>query len=130
MRAEPSASASTRARGDRVEDGALAFLLQHGLLLVERNVSARGGELDLVMRQGDTLVFIEVRHRATHAFGGGGGSVDARKRAKLVLAASAYLADHPALADAPCRFDVIEGSGDASSPRLHWIRDAFRADEC
>ena len=128
MRAEPSAS--TRARGDRVEDAALAFLVQQGLLLVERNVSARGGELDLVMRQGDTLVFVEVRHRATHAFGGGGGSVDARKRAKLVLAASAYLAGHPALADAPCRFDVIEGSGDASSPRLHWIRDAFRADEC
>ena len=128
MRAEPSAS--TRARGERVEDAALAFLLQQGLLLVERNVSARGGELDLVMRQGDTLVFVEVRHRATHAFGGGGGSVDARKRAKLVLAASAYLAGHPALADAPCRFDVIEGSGDASSPRLHWIRDAFRADEC
>ncbi len=128
MRAEPSAS--TRARGDRVEDAALAFLQQQGLRLVERNVSARGGVLDLVMRQGDTLVFVEVRHRATHAFGGGGGSVDARKRAKLVLAASAYLADHPALADAPCRFDVIEGSGDASSPRLHWIRDAFRADEC
>ena len=127
MRAEPSAS--TRARGDRVEDAALAFLRQQGLLLVERNVSARGGELDLVMRQGDTLVFVEVRHRATHAFGGGGGSVDARKRAKLVLAASAYLAGHPALADAPCRFDVIEGSGDASSPRLHWIRDAFRADD-
>ena len=82
------------------------------------------------MRQGDTLVFVEVRHRATHAFGGGGGSVDARKRAKLVLAASAYLAGHPTLADAPCRFDVIEGSGDASSPQLHWIRDAFRADEC
>mgnify|MGYP002651653929 CR=1 FL=1 len=48
----------------------------------------------------------------------------------VVLAASAYLAGHPALADPPCRFDVIEGSGDASSPRLHWIRDAFRADEC
>ena len=127
MRAEPSAS--TRARGDRVEDAALAFLQQQGLLLVERNVSARGGELDLVMRQGDTLVFVEVRHRATHAFGGGGGSVDARKRAKLVLAASAYLAGHPALADTPCRFDVIEGSGDASSPQLHWIRDAFRADD-
>ena len=127
MRAEPSAS--TRARGDRVEDAALAFLQQQGLLLVERNVSARGGELDLVMRQGDTLVFVEVRHRATHAFGGGAGSVDARKRAKLVLAASAYLAGHPALADPPCRFDVIEGSGDASSPRLHWIRDAFRADD-
>ena len=128
VRAEPSAS--TRARGDRVEDAALAFLQQQGLLLVERNVSARGGELDLVMRQGDTLVFVEVRHRATHAFGGGSASVDARKRAKLVLAASAYLARHPALADTPCRFDVIEGSGDASSPQLHWIRDAFRADEC
>ena len=128
MRAEPSAS--TRARGERVEDAALAFLLQQGVLLVERNVSARGGELDLVMRQGDTLVFVEVRHRATHVFGGGSASVDARKRAKLVLAASAYLARHPALADAPCRFDVIEGSGDASSPQLHWIHDAFRADEC
>ena len=42
---------------------------------------------------------------------------------------AAYLARHPTLADAPCRFDVIEGSGDASSPQLHWIRDAFRADD-
>ena len=55
--------------------------------------------------------------------------IDTGKRRRLVHAAQRFLQDHPALADAPCRFDVVDAQGDPASPRLDWIRDAFRADE-
>ena len=119
-----------RARGDAVETAALGFLQQHGLHLLARNAQARGGELDLVMRDGDTLVFVEVRYRANCGFGGGAASVDAGKRRKLVHAARVFLARHPQHADAPCRFDVIDASGAPAAPRIDWLRDAFRADDC
>ncbi|HEY9255345.1 MAG TPA: YraN family protein [Stenotrophomonas sp.] len=116
-----------RARGAAVEAAARTHLLAAGLADLASNAHFRGGELDLVMRDGDSVVFVEVRYRRSAAFGGGAASVDWRKRRKLVLAAQLFLAAHPALAQSPCRFDVIEAEGEP--PRLHWIRDAFRADE-
>ena len=118
-----------RARGDVAEAAALAMLQDRGLQLLARNAASRGGELDLVMRDGATVVFVEVRYRATRRFGGGAASVDAGKRRKLVLAAQLYLSAHPRHAQSPCRFDVVEASGDPDSPQLTWLRDAFRADE-
>lgn len=125
--AEPSLD--RRARGDAVETAALGFLQRHGLRLLARNAQARGGELDLVMLDGETLVFVEVRYRATSAFGGGAASVDAGKRRKLVRAAQAFLLRHPQHADTPCRFDVIDAAGDPATPRIEWLQDAFRADD-
>ena len=81
------------------------------------------------MPVGDVLVFVEVRYRADDGYGGGAASVDARKRRKLVHAARVHLARHPHLAQLPCRFDVVDASGDPHAPRLQWIRDAFRADD-
>ena len=118
-----------RARGDAVESAALEFLQRHGLRLVARNARARGGEIDLVLLDGDALVFVEVRYRGSALFGGGAASVDAAKRRKLVRAAQAFLLRHPARADAPCRFDVIDASGDPCEPRIEWLKDAFRADD-
>lgn len=118
-----------RARGDAVEDSALDYLQRQGLRLVARNARARGGELDLVMRDGEALVFVEVRYRAGSSFGGGAASVDHGKRRKLVRAAQAFLLRHPQYTEAPCRFDVIDASGDPQAPRLDWLRDAFRADD-
>ena len=89
----------------------------------------RFGELDLVMDDADVLVFVEVRYRRERDFGGGAASVDARKRGRLVRAASAYLAATPALARRPCRFDVVSVEGDAEAPRFDWIRNAFTLDE-
>ena len=126
-RADPALD--RRARGDAVETAALGFLQQHGLRLLARNAQARGGELDLVMLDGDVVVFVEVRYRASNAYGGGAMSVDAGKRRKLVRAAQAYLLRHPHHADAPCRFDVIDASGDPTAPRIEWLEDAFRADD-
>lgn len=125
-RAEPD----RRARGDAVETAALGFLEAKGLRLLARNASTRGGELDLVMAEGNSVVFVEVRYRGSAAFGGGAASVDAGKRRKLVRAAQAWLLRHPGHADAPCRFDVIAASGDPALPAIDWLRDAFRADDC
>ena len=82
------------------------------------------------MLDGAAVVFVEVRYRANPAFGGGAASVDAGKRRRLVRAAQAFLLRHPHHADAPCRFDVIDAGGDPEAPRIDWLRDAFRADDC
>ena len=126
-RAEPDAT--TRSRGAAVESAARAHLVRAGLEPVAANAGYRVGELDLVMRDGATLVFVEVRFRADARFGGGAQSITASKRRKLVQAAGAFLALHPRWADAPCRFDVVDASGSIDAPRLDWIRDAFRADD-
>ncbi len=123
-----------RARGQAVEAAARNLLRRAGLAELAANASYRGGELDLVMRDATrpgtpAVVFVEVRYRQSQAFGGGAASVDASKRRRLVHAAQRFLQDHPHLADAPCRFDVIDAQGDPAAPRLTWIRDAFRADE-
>lgn len=122
-------AAERRLRGDAAEAAALRLLLDAGLTQVAANANYRGGELDLVMLDRDTLVFVEVRYRRSNAFGGGAASVDASKRRKLVVAAQQFLAGHPRYANAPCRFDVIEASGDDAAPRIDWLKDAFRADE-
>jgi putative endonuclease len=120
--------------GAQVERAASALLQGHGLAAVAANARYRDGEIDLVMldkgaRGGGTLVFVEVRHRRSAGHGGGAASVDVAKRRRLVRAAQRFLLEHPRFADAPCRFDVVEASGDPQSPSLNWLRDAFRADE-
>jgi len=122
-----------RATGAVVEAAARAHLLLAGLREVAANANYRLGELDLVMLDGDgagaTLVFVEVRYRRSALFGGGAASIDARKRRRIVRAAALFLASHPRFAHAACRFDVVEAEGDPAAPRLHWLRDAFRADD-
>lgn len=129
-----------RSRGAAVEAAARSYLLRSGLREVAANASYRFGELDLVMldpgesgrstRDAATLVFVEVRYRRSAAFGGGAASIDAGKRRRLVRAAQAFLLAHRQFASAPCRFDVVEAEGDPDAPRLNWLRDAFRADDC
>jgi putative endonuclease len=111
-----------------VETAAELHLQQAGLQPRARNVRYRSGELDLVMDDAGTVVFVEVRYRARSDFGGGAASVDVRKCRREAHAAMLYLQDHPALADAPSRFDVVEATGEP--PQLNWLRDAFRLDDC
>lgn len=118
-----------RARGAAVEQAALQYLLDAGLREVARNVHARSGELDLVMQDGDGLVFVEVRYRSSAQFGGGAESVDWSKQRRLVRAAELFLLRHRRWAEAPCRFDIVDATGDPAAPTLTWIRDAFRADD-
>ena len=132
MDAAPAGS-GTRARGAKIEAAAQGWLSRAGLRAVAANANYRFGELDLVMLDGDgrdaTLVFIEVRYRRDARFGGGAASIDAGKRRRLVRAAQAFLASHRQYADASCRFDVIDASGDPDAPAFNWMRDAFRADD-
>jgi putative endonuclease len=124
--------ADNRQRGAAVEAAAREYLQHAGLLTVATNANYRGGELDLVMlephtRDGQTLVFVEVRYRRSTAFGGGAGSIDAGKRRRLIRAAQLFLASHPQYTHLACRFDVIDASGEPA--QLSWIRDAFRTDD-
>jgi len=112
-----------RATGDRFESAARAFLEERGLRLVRANFLCRHGEIDLVMRDGETVVFVEVRYRCNGAFGGALGSVTAAKRRKLVSAAHLWIAWHPHDARRPCRFDVLAFEGDG----VEWVRGAFDA---
>lgn len=129
-----TATLDRRSRGAAVEAAARAYLLQAGLRAVAANAHYRLGELDLVMLDASgrdaVLVFVEVRYRRDARFGGGAASVDASKRRKLVHAAQLFLASHREFATIACRFDVVEADGDPAAPRLHWLRDAFRADDC
>ena len=109
--------------GAAAERLAAAFLARHGLEVVQANYRCRFGEIDLVLRDGDTIVFAEVRLRASDRYGGAAYSVDRRKQARLVAAARLWLAGKK---DLPCRFDVVLMDRlDAS--RIEWIRDAFSA---
>ena len=114
-----------QARGAIVEQLASEWLAARGLRTFARNVHCRMGELDLVMRDGNAVVFVEVRHRRSSSRGGAHGSVDGRKQARIAAAARWFLAGHPQLANQPCRFDVVAVSGDAPY-RIEWIRDAFQ----
>ena len=111
-------------KGADAEDRALHYLQRQGLTLVQRNFRARGGEIDLVMRERDQLVLVEVRKRSSPRYGDAAESVDARKRGRIVLAARWLLMQQPALARLATRFDVIAIDGD---DRINWIRAAFDA---
>ena len=113
-----------RARGDVAEQRAERLLRDAGLTTRETNYHCRWGEIDLVMQQGDCLVFVEVRLRKDDAFGGALASVGPAKQQRLLRTARHYLASR-ASADTPCRFDVIAVSGETG--RLEWIKNAFDA---
>ena len=106
--------------GRHGEDLALACLGRQGLVLVERNFRCKAGEIDLVMRDGPSLVFVEVRKRAANRFGGAAASIGPAKQRRLLIAAQVYLqrfATPP-----PCRFDVFAIDGE----RSEWLRDAIQ----
>ncbi len=112
--------------GRAAEDYALAYLQDRGLQLLARNWRWRGGEIDLILKEGDTLVFAEVRCRADARFGGAAVSVDRRKQRRLLQGAALYLARHPG--DVAVRFDVVAMTPGAGGFRVEWIRGAFDAD--
>lgn len=116
-----------RAAGDGFEQRACAELERAGLKLLARNYTTRHGELDLVMREGATVVFVEVRYRRSASHGDAATSVTASKQGKLILAAQLWLAAHPQHARATCRFDVVSYDGPPDAIQHAWLRGAFEA---
>ena len=114
-----------KSAGASAEALAADYLLRHGLTIVERNFRTRFGEIDLIARDGRTLVFVEVRLRRSARFGGAVESITARKRARLVAAANGYLLRIGRLP--PCRFDaILMRSLDAGA--IDWRRDILVVD--
>ncbi len=124
---------SKKELGDAGEARAAAHLLRAGLTLVARNYRTPGrggGEIDLIMRDQDgTLVFVEVRQRASNRHGGAAASISATKRQRIVFAARHYLMRLPTWP--PCRFDVVCIQGNSqqpgAEPTVEWLRAAFDA---
>ena len=109
------------AAGARAERLAEDYLAQRGLVVIERNFRCRMGEIDLILRDGDALVFAEVRLRSGKEFGGAAASVTAEKQSRIAAAARHFLAGKR---ERPCRFDVVLLHRLAPDA-IEWIKDAF-----
>ena len=111
--------------GKEAEALARAFLGRQGLYVLAQNVRTGGGELDLVAKDGETLVFVEVKGRSGNRFGRPEEYVDLRKQKRLASAAEAYLSRMPGC-KMPCRFDVVAVDFSGGAPVMRHIKDAFR----
>ena len=130
----PDGRAKDTAKAPHLRAGAIAeqlaenYLKTQGLRCLARNYRCRGGELDRVMRDGATLVFVEIRYRRQGNYGGALASVTLNKRRRLIRAASEYPLRERINAACPCRFDVVAVEGALEQPHFHWIRHAFELD--
>ncbi|MFT3742227.1 MAG: YraN family protein [Gammaproteobacteria bacterium] len=116
----------SRTIGQTMEDQACHYLLKHGLSLLQRNYTCRMGEIDLIMQQGNCMVFVEVRYRRVARFGHSLETVDRKKQQKLLKTAQYYLLCHPNYQKLPCRFDVVAFSRNASQLlEIIWVKQAF-----
>ena len=111
--------------GAKAESLAADFLTARGMTILERNFRRRCGELDLVAQDGDTLVFVEVRLRTRHDYGGAAASITARKRARMTAAALYYLG-RGSRTPPPCRFDAVLLDA-IDSARIEWLKDIMYA---
>lgn len=111
-------------RGNEAEKLACGYLEQKGLHTLERNYRCKMGEIDIIMQDQDTLVFVEVRYRKQNAFGSAAESVTPSKQKKLIRAAYHYLGFHQRH-NSLCRFDVLAITGTANE-QIEWIPNAFQ----
>ena len=110
-------------KGNEAEDQACQFLIQKGLILIQRNFATKLGEVDLIMQDDDVLVFIEVRYRKNRDFGGAALSVTPKKQKRIIKAALAYQQKNAP--QASMRFDVVAIEGEGSNKKIDWIDNAF-----
>lgn len=123
---------TTREQGEYTEKLACQYLEQKCLKLIEKNFNCRLGEIDLIMKDNESLVFVEVRYRRNNDFGSGAESITASKQAKLIKTASIYLQQHAKLNKYPARFDVVSITGFIETENINnidfdWIKNAFEA---
>jgi putative endonuclease len=120
---------TTRQVGQHWEREAESFLRGKGLTTRERNFQCRCGEIDLVMNDGDSLVFVEVRYLTNASHGSGLDTITRKKRQRLERAARFFFLRNPSLSQNPCRFDVISIANNNPESRFTWIRNAFDASQ-
>lgn len=116
-----------RGTGALYEEIALRHAQGQGLGLIARNFNCRFGELDLILCEGNIVVFLEVRYRKSQQYGGAMQSIGMQKRERLLKAASLFLQARPELARHACRFDVMAIAGTPQQPEINWQRNAFEA---
>jgi putative endonuclease len=116
-------------KGLRFEDQARDYLQVNGLILLHSNYRCRFGEIDLIMCDGNTLCFIEVKFRKSQLFGGAAASIPQAKQRKIIKTALCYIASHKHLANQAMRFDalLIQHQADSSN-QINWIQNAFYAE--
>jgi putative endonuclease len=110
--------------GELAEQLAAQYLQKQGLKLLHTNFRSRFGEIDLIMQDAETHVFIEVRLRSNPKFGGAAASIDARKQAKLLKTAKFYLSKLKQIP--PCRFDAVLMQA-SDNNHIEWVKNAFTA---
>lgn len=120
---------TTKSKGDYVEDQALKFLHSKKLVLAARNYSCRLGEIDLIMQDSGTMVFVEVRFRQNKKYGHPSETVSPTKQKKIIKTALIFLQEKKLLEKVPCRFDVLTVNtlAEAEALQFNWLRDAFQA---
>lgn len=116
---------SNRQSGAQWEKAAESFLRSHGLRLLERNFSSRFGEIDLIMEDEKTVVFVEVKYRYSSDHGSGAEAVTFHKQGRISRTAAWYLAKNPHRAEQICRFDVISMNPQKTDKGIDWIKSAF-----
>ena len=112
--------------GAKAEECARIYLEQQGLRLIERNYRCRQGEIDLIMQDGGTLAFVEVRYRKSTRFGSPAESVTPSKQRRIITTAAHYLQSKSERKMPPCRFDMLAIVGKEQQD-IFWIKDAFQA---
>lgn len=113
-------------KGAQAEQLAQRFLEQHGLQLIAKNFRCKQGEVDLIMQDQDTVVFVEVRHRVRKDFGSAADSITVSKQAKVIKAATLFMMQKNWYQHKTVRFDVVTLQGALiESPQLNWIKQAF-----
>lgn len=126
QRTRKSAPTKTQT-GAAIENAAAEWLEARALICVERNFRCRGGEIDLIMRDGNTLVFVEVRLRSRSSFGSAAESVTVTKQRRVIHAAHYYLTTRTNNADRACRFDVLAAQQEGGAIVWEWVQGAFYA---
>ncbi|MFC1778064.1 YraN family protein [Pseudomonadota bacterium] len=116
---------NSRQSGAQWEKTAESFLLNHGLKLLQRNFSSRFGEIDLVMEDKKTVVFVEVKYRKSNQHGSGADAVTFHKQGRISRTAAWYLVKNPHRAEQVCRFDVISIDPKKGEQGIDWIKSAF-----
>lgn len=118
---------NTGTRGRRAEEIARKYLVQKGLTLLRKNYRTAGGEIDLIMRDGEVITFIEVRSRKTDNFMNVLETIDSEKCNHIIRTSQQYLQENNSVNKYNCRYDIVLLTGPLESAEIEWIKNAFEA---